>query len=422
MHLADLELVDPLLNGAMQASLTANASLSDVPAECPRGNCTWPAHQSLAICTSVKDISDNLHVNMTSDDAERKPPVLTLDTPYGLLENAVRYVPHVGVYGGPAHFNLVSIRNRWYTPGDAKGLPINHLADVFLTYLPTCASTNNISGPIPSIPDWNSTYFRPTAWRALQGTFELCVLNMSSETASSTINTTILNRVDVDGRNPWTIDAGSDSIIWSNGDAQRTFNMSYQSASSLTIQFTRTLNESGVLGLFANTWDYDYTSAIARDVYGPDPFACAPEPLGGLAAFERRLQSIVTSLTNAYVTLPNDLAPRLVLIDFRMRRNTAGTGLTPGVVYISEQYIKVEFGWFVFPLVLSVLITLLVATTIIRTSFSDVPAWKSSTLPLLECMDPTSNLGSRGDVKLRARTENIQLMANAGTWYLDRKP
>jgi len=43
-----------------------NRTRADIPINCPTGNCTWPSHQTLGICSACQDVSDSLEFGCTT--------------------------------------------------------------------------------------------------------------------------------------------------------------------------------------------------------------------------------------------------------------------------------------------------------------------------------------------------------------------
>jgi hypothetical protein len=56
-----------------------------------------------------------------------------------------------------------------------------------------------------------------------------------------------------------------------------------------------------------------------------------------------------------------------------------------------------------------------------RTFYLDMPAWKCSISPFIECTDFHGRLRSRKEIKEAARFINIKLRVDSVKWYLDRK-
>jgi hypothetical protein len=102
-----------------------------------------------------------------------------------------------------------------------------------------------------------------------------------------------------------------------------------------------------------------------------------------------------------------------------MRVNERGNVLVPGSTFSEEQYIAVDLRWLSLPLVLWLFVTVLLLLTIWRTASLGVPAWKTSSLPFLECVYPNNGVVSRKDVKQRAKNANITLIPDDKGWHLD---
>jgi hypothetical protein len=102
----------------------------------------------------------------------------------------------------------------------------------------------------------------------------------------------------------------------------------------------------------------------------------------------------------------------------RMRTYPQGSDPVTGILITNEQYVNVNLLWYLFPLILWAGITALLILTILRTIVSDIPTWKASALPLIDCVDPKSVVGSLREVKQQAKREQVQLAFTGTAWQL----
>ena len=64
-------LINPMKASIYNGLYSPNVTLSDVPASCNSGNCTWPAYSSLAICSSTTDVSSSLRSSCSPLDPKQ---------------------------------------------------------------------------------------------------------------------------------------------------------------------------------------------------------------------------------------------------------------------------------------------------------------------------------------------------------------
>lgn len=94
-----------------------------------------------------------------------------------------------------------------------------------------------------------------------------------------------------------------------------------------------------------------------------------------------------------------------------------------GSTITNEQYIRVDLIWLAFPVGLWILLTILLMATVVTTSHLDIPVWKCSALPMIECTNPGNGVESQSQLKRQARDTKIQLLPTDGSgWYLTRQP
>jgi len=76
------------------------------------------------------------------------------------------------------------------------------------------------------------------------------------------------------------------------------------------------------------------------------------------------------------------------------------------------------------PIVLWVGVTILLFTTIWKSSKENTPLWKSSPLVLIDCTDKDNQLGMMRQIKRQMRGTHVQLQSTGkgpgNNWYLEQ--
>jgi hypothetical protein len=108
-----------------------------------------------------------------------------------------------------------------------------------------------------------------------------------------------------------------------------------------------------------------------------------------------------------------------MLIMNRLRTRQNGTQVL-GTALESQQFFRIEFLWLIMPIALWALCTVLLAATILQSSFGTCPTWKSSPLALLHCQEPNGQSGSAHDVEKQHKNDYGQLEQTENKWRLSR--
>jgi hypothetical protein len=89
-----------------------------------------------------------------------------------------------------------------------------------------------------------------------------------------------------------------------------------------------------------------------------------------------------------------------------------------GIELTKEQFIDVTYYWMSFPLAIYLTITVFLFSTIITSSKTETPLWKSSPLVLLEAKDPSNHMQSLDQVELEAHNTPVKLQYTGENWHL----
>ncbi|KAH7363700.1 hypothetical protein BKA66DRAFT_573396 [Pyrenochaeta sp. MPI-SDFR-AT-0127] len=394
--------IDTTLSGAVLAGIATSHSLSDVSAQCATNDCRWPSYPTLAICSTVEDVSSQLILEEVFQDPDPEF-VFYLEDMNMTLPIPELYNPEQGnpTFAGPTDFWMATLP-AWRR--NHVNVRPNSIADVYITYFSACRATNNTFGK-PAEDELSMARANLTNWRAFRGSFELCVHNLTTSIINGATNTSIVERVD---KQPW-IARGEDNVVLyaeagnTSSSDRVPFSIDVSSLLALGDVMRLTLNGSAKMRAKSDKkWENSEQIILAQDVYSADPEICSPGPNTDINGFRNRMQNIALSLTNA------------------LRRNPAGLEHVQGSTFSDEQFIDVNLAWLAMPIALWVIVTLLLLSTMWRTMRLQLPSWKTSTLPWLECQLEDNDLSTRSDMKKSAKTSYTQLRGNNSAWYLER--
>jgi hypothetical protein len=259
-------------------------SLSNITGHCPTNQCSWQRHTTLAICSSVEDISSTVvefstgHSSVQAlKDVNLAPPSLSEGNQPTFWAESL-YLPSTKV--GRTNPSQV-------TQANGNGMP--SLAEVYVVYYPACNGTSQLSS--------NGIGDRPELWRAFKGTLSLCMLSLESNTTNGKTNTTIENewkdifeRVDTDlycaqvGQEPRSC---VDATQWSTYGQL----------------IAQGFNAFAYFEVGEDNYIYDEAAVtLASDILGIDPTGCSSLSLTtdqGLKGLGMRVKNVATSMTNA---------------------------------------------------------------------------------------------------------------------------
>ena len=182
-----LEIADPALTSAVFSGLTANQSLSDIPGQCPTGNCTWTAYKSLGICSYTEDISSTIEKSPdVSYDSNETSMSLNLTLP---LFHSPRpnFYPSSTALIGQDGFWVASLINRSYNSS------LNQIGEAYVVYFPPCAVQNFTSDiPVFFDPEWLEIKSNYKNWKAFKASFSFCIQTLASATFNGSTETKLM--------------------------------------------------------------------------------------------------------------------------------------------------------------------------------------------------------------------------------------
>ncbi|KAH7076855.1 hypothetical protein BKA63DRAFT_291604 [Paraphoma chrysanthemicola] len=395
--------VDTALSGAVLSGIATSHNFSDVAAQCATNDCRWPSYPTLAICSTVEDVSSQLVFTVAApspDEFVFYTEDVNMTLPIPELYDQEQGNP---TFAGPTDFWMATLPA--WRKGHNSAQP-NLVAEVYVTFFSACRATNNNTGT-PTDDELKTARIIKTNWRAFKSSFELCVQNLTTSIENGTTNTFVLERID---QQPWNSHGKDNATISYTGIGNNTtssdrppFSIDKISLQSLGDIMRLTLNGSATLRTKSDKkWESSEQIILAQDIYSGDPQICIPRSDNDIQGFGNRMQNIAVSLTNT------------------LRRNSPGLERVRGLPFSEEQFIDVNSAWLALPVALWAIVTFLLAATIWRTVRLQLPSWKTSTLPWLECQVADNNLRMRSDMKESAEASYTQLKTSKSAWQLER--
>lgn len=286
------------MRAAIKSAAVQNyQSHSNVTGRCPTNECSWEEFTTLAVCTSVKDVSPTIVVDHQDEDI----PVFTVQALKDINRPPPEGEPGVRLtfWADTLHFPGlldVSARNSSTTTKVPRN-GIAALAETYILYYPACENKkpeNEIVMPVRS---------NPKEWRALKGTMNICLQALQANYTDGRMNTTVLNET----RNlNWTtkppVKIKGDDLIQTcaeyNGE-EYCFWGEYWSQYGR--QIGEIFNGTAVLIEYGDdSYDpEDWMITLANDILGSSPSSCNGSKPLNLKGFEARFNNVAISITNA---------------------------------------------------------------------------------------------------------------------------
>lgn len=256
---------------------------SDVPATCPTGQCTWPPYTTLALCTSVYNITSSLEYQASNTSSTFKTvtlPNIKLTDDYLTMWTTTVFgsgAKIIGHTGQQANTTLLPLNN--------TQTPILDLAHIYLAYYDPCLSSK-MDG-----------FRQKEAWQAYKTSIGLCLQTMSTSYNGSTNTSVIASHKDAN----WTL---SSSGNWWNAThpsaPNNTFAVRPYVTEFMAGQIGMSFNVSGSYIPGGDNYLYGsiFGATITNDIYGSDMFKCSNSTEYGLNGFRRRIDNLVNSINN----------------------------------------------------------------------------------------------------------------------------
>lgn len=289
----------------MNLGMTLLSTLSDLSAACPLYSCSWESYTTLALCSTVEDISASLKVtdwnetnprfvNLTIPELEKFQNQSDIQT--GYVMNSLFWVysthapelpdiPTASRYEGSTHLTQLKV------------------SEAYLVYIPPCDATIKEPDKFPLFtPRSNSSL-----WRAYKATFSVCLQTLWTNVENGK---TITRAFDGPQTTEWQfkeieLDAKTRDVSYYTDFGDETkerYSINY-----------RTLDQiNNILGSFlrGNSSGYDFgdivhssiwEAGLTSDILGTSPGTCdfKSDPTKEFSGWQKRVQSLSDSVTNA---------------------------------------------------------------------------------------------------------------------------
>lgn len=260
--------------------LKQNISPSDVPGNCPTGNCTWENYRSMGVCSNVVDVSSTITSKCRKTSSQYYPDGCNYSVP------AIEKNPTVT--GTTLQTDLGE--TLWMgasNPTTFTYPDINTLVQFYVIY-------------VPDLTVWETfdhTEDHKDVLVALQATLNLCLYTYSSNMTNGVTNTTQISKeTDLDWQigEPNFIDGSSGNRTVITTLASETFWMSQPNVISFNAFLSyQTFTGSASIGpdLLGNITENDNVRMIAASIY---------DDHAGIQGLSKLLDVLAVSMTNAY--------------------------------------------------------------------------------------------------------------------------
>jgi hypothetical protein len=401
---------------------------------CPTSNCTWPAYDTLGICSQCDDVSTQLTyaclnstVDWTADlqggYAAEKSYVKA--TACGYFLNATSQHPTlmsgylVNVDGTPGEtlmtrvFPLTTIFDfiPFYGNGSIKFRNLrNTIADVLIVSATNGSASSVRNGKPPVAQEC------VLAW---------CVKRIHSTYMAGLYNEDILHNFHntTEGAFPWT------SVPFQTADMNGTDN-NYLQNISINLGPSlggRNISEYGTSNYSASSIYQGFQDVFPSFTTVKDEF---PVPVMRWKTWQKGSASSRVLDFNPWLA-PNNVTrhmERLATAMTNVIRSAPGNTMISGGAFRTETYISVHWGWLAFPFILlSLSLVFLVATMLKTSKNGEIGIWKTSAMPTLIYSLPQDvqkelTLSKADDSASRkgARKVRIKLLPDQG-WRVSRR-
>ncbi|KAI1816132.1 hypothetical protein GGS20DRAFT_539656 [Poronia punctata] len=355
-----------MTKGAVLNSLYSNSNETarDLAPYCPTQNCTFPAYQSLAVCTSFADVSSHLReVNVSSEF-----PMYPIR--HALTNTTYIYAPGIlnVTSAAPDETKRPQSSDSWTDLTFSHSIAFKHarrpLTDMFILH------PNGIEGEI----DYhNGTILAGhTVYGAVEFVMEWCLQEYTTEVVNGIATTKrhhakkLFTDDNPERHREWTIDGSSHGSLSRFLDRIFTGNV----VNGYDQQFYASSDAAQALFEPYNTWQAHLTSQI---------FAMENGLRGtNRTGLELMVNNIATGLTNSIRSRSRDVAN--------------------GTMYRDEIVVEVRWKWITAHVVFIGLCLVLLASTVVATHLSALKdhKWKLSTSAVLHALSPSLQLDTKG--------------------------
>lgn len=297
--------MDVYLKAAIEAGLLIDSSAShdDVPSYCGSERCSWLPYHTLAVCSRVDNVTDELISN------DKYAPYIELGedhtpTKDNKLQAIGTFKTRSKFFGADRYsdtdLNMTKVVRARATPNNSDtNLP--DLAHVYLEYYDPCLGNASQAGTVNE------------AWQAHRAVFKLCIQTHNVSYNASGMHTNVLSE---NANLKWDTETVRENLIGDNmtpseyiyqryctgvpGYADR-FCLNDTVARVVGGQLAIILDIGAYWGGFGDHY-YVYSNwapNLGRDVLGRDPGICSTDKSLRMRGYERRMRSIAISLSNA---------------------------------------------------------------------------------------------------------------------------
>lgn len=391
-------------------------SLSNISTICPTGDCTWPSHNSMAVCTNFQDISHQLQWTNISMDLSPYPtkesptlPDLASRPPWA-LSNTPRTDFYVTSLSYDDQFNRSTVRT-----SDGQ---MPDLAAIYVVFYDPCA------GPEPKEEKekaWQANY-RKEGWKAFKGTLRLCIHDLDSSSEKGTVVRKEYNDAqwDVRYQSLYPPHINEQDNVFRNcsigvpdcatlctdlpgmNNINETFCIRDLELRGMGWQIANAFNTTASLRSqpHAIFFHDEMAQLLVTDIIGPFPRKCMQGPGLQFEGFMKRVKNVATSINNAM-------------------RTASSSTIVNGTAWESKPSYKLQPAWLAFPAVLYVAITGLLILTIAENRRSNAPVWKNSVLGLLRALDGDETGRAKSTMEKKARETTLQLNEVENVWVFE---
>lgn len=434
---ADYTIQAGILNALIQPY---NALIQQTAVTCPTGNCTWEPFESLAICSTCNNITDQMikYAEPGYQYNDLRKRILTSWVP----ENATTLQLPNGVYinnadGAPYH-----------KPEDGSYNPSDKLQVVFMTTFGTGNESRTNTFKSSDTLLWSMTFLKlqaasnntPTAqgWPNISVSATECGLAFCVNQYSSAVRSGILYETETwvpkrdrhpdswqlidysepnldgihfDSYNMHSLEFNSSTSAWPRTDLMLgdNFNISWEAENSFSSQFqsqfvaTRPINMTEH-GNHARNLDYIPVNGYYKnEVNSNDANATEISPA--------MLQILYDSndLNDTFRRIARGMSNAI-------RAGTDNETKQAGVSYVIATYYRIEWPWIALHLFVTVGATAFILIMIVQSAKGGVPIWKSSALATLSKIPEIGNVlvgvGTVNEMEARAKKHFVQLFEN----------
>ncbi|KAI9712054.1 MAG: hypothetical protein M1820_001763 [Bogoriella megaspora] len=380
-----------------------NKPAASLPFTCPTGNCTWPAYDTLAICSECIDVSSVMERYCGPNETEEKQQNLDAcgwRVPQGALLNSSTDV-----------FSMTP-----FFPSPQGDMPYTTIMK--LAFMGTeSQSVANVLNP----------------W-ALQCTLSFCVQTISSIIVTGDLVENVTHVI----HNSTIVDMTSSELISARDRNSTGTTPSYPVYIDTPSKFPYQVSMGAKLALtgwfstlFRAGSATRSASSYNRTISSANSDAVAVNLTVGISSGETFFDTdIVTAFYWNYYQYPNGI--QLLLSDLAtsmtvaMRSFTSGVQEVRGVAETMESYVHVRWAFLALPLAVVVSAALFLVCVIWRTKRVGCKAWKGSALAILRCgLDTAVSMSLTGIEDLNkakgiAKDVRVKLDADdKGIWLRD---